>query len=226
MEEACYSGLCLGLAVGGCEKCNNNTDNEPKSDDIRNGSELRERSISLSLGPSSAMSTEEDDREGEEEEEEKEEDPMPVDQVTAPGGPNNPRSTDGNSLDGSRKKLMLSKDQLALLEEAFRHHRNLTAVLSFPLCDAHNLPFSHVFHQNSFACSRSFSSVTHYYHQNFRFDDDDVITIVRTLLMLLRDRFIFVGVAFSKLDQISRTNQSMGRVDFLHYNNCRIRKGN
>lgn len=136
--EACCTELRLGLGYH-CSSTNKKPMKDHDHDVIDDGSKRRDDSSMVSLGLSFTVSSEED--------EEKEEQDQAV--VTALA-PKNPKicggnavitsNCEGDNLDvGCRKKLRLSKDQSALLEETFKQHRTLTPVPKFLRCNAHSL---------------------------------------------------------------------------------------
>ncbi|PKI52659.1 hypothetical protein CRG98_026999 [Punica granatum] len=142
VEEACFTGLCLGLGVDAYNSYHDNNNGKPKMDGTLNGnSKRRDKSYMMSLGLSFSGCSEED----EEHQEEEKEDRMAVDRAKATAVKTNKvrRSNsignghDGNNIDGCRKKLRLTKEQSALLEESFKLHSTLAPINTGEICGRH-----------------------------------------------------------------------------------------
>ncbi|XP_031383630.1 homeobox-leucine zipper protein HAT22-like [Punica granatum] len=110
---------------------------------LNGNSKRRDKSYMMSLGLSFSGCSEED----EEHQEEEKEDRMAVDRAKATAVKTNKvrRSNsignghDGNNIDGCRKKLRLTKEQSALLEESFKLHSTLAPAQKQALADQLNL---------------------------------------------------------------------------------------
>lgn len=138
VEEACFTGLSLGLGVDGY--CLGNSTKRPKI-------ERRDEPCALSLGPYFSAYPEEEEGRGAVDR------PVDVAGTAIAPRPRASKNRDSNSvatgnidssnLDGCRRKLRLSKDQSALLEDSFKIHRTLTPVLTIILCTSHDflVPF-------------------------------------------------------------------------------------
>ncbi|OWM83288.1 homeobox-leucine zipper protein HAT22-like [Punica granatum] len=142
-EEACYTGLGLGLGVDAYNNYHNSKKGEPKMDGTLNiNSKRRDKPYMVSLELSLSVCSE-----GDEEHQEEEEDRMAVDQVKAIAvGTSKVCSRDsigndhdGNDIDGCRKKLRLTKEQSDLLEENFKLHQTLAPAQKQALADQLNL---------------------------------------------------------------------------------------
>ncbi|KAK4793576.1 hypothetical protein SAY86_024011 [Trapa natans] len=144
VDEACFTGLSLGLGLE--SYCPGNTTTTTttgrkrkaaRDSGINRPDEMCMMTLGLSFTPFPEV--------------EEEEDSMTVGVHGPPSGLKSLPETcnsingittsnnDGSNLDGSRKKLRLSKDQSALLEDSFKIHRTLTQANKQTLADKLNL---------------------------------------------------------------------------------------
>ncbi|KAK4769448.1 hypothetical protein SAY86_027598 [Trapa natans] len=137
MEEACFTGLSLGLGLK--DYCLTTIPTKMKREADRGSSiNRRDEMCMVTLGLSTTPFPEED---------EGEEDPMDIGGRESPQGmkahPETCDSINGvttsnsesRNHNGRRKKLRLSKDQSALLEDSFKIHRTLTPTHKQALAD-------------------------------------------------------------------------------------------